>query len=271
MKATVLIDNVSHGELLQEWGLAFYIEYGDTTILLDTGASGAFAKNAASLGLDLAAVDFAVLSHAHYDHADGMADFFAANGHAKFYLQKSAREDCYAREGIIKSRYIGIRRGTLETYADRIERVDGECSLCEGVWLLGHSTEGLAAAGRQAGMFRREGLCRRAEDFSHEQSLIFDTEQGLVIFNSCCHAGADVIVNEASKRFPTRAIRAILGGFHLFERSEEDVRAFARRVRDSGAETLWTGHCTGERAMAILREELGERVQSLYSGREIDF
>lgn len=270
MKATVLIDNVSHNALLQEWGLAFWIEYGEKKILLDTGASGGFAENAAALGIDLSEANFGVLSHAHYDHSDGMADFFAANDRAKFYLQKSAREDCWCREGL-RRRYIGIKRGTLETYADRIERVDGECSPCEGVWILGHTAPNLAEVGKKVGMFRRDGWRRLPEDFSHEQSLVFETETGLVIFNSCCHAGADVIVNEVRERFPDKQIRAILGGFHLYETPDDEVRAFARRLRDSGVEGVWTGHCTGGRAMEILREELGERAQSLYSGCRIEF
>ena len=43
MKATVLIDNLTKDALKKEWGLAIYIEYGERRILLDTGASGAFA------------------------------------------------------------------------------------------------------------------------------------------------------------------------------------------------------------------------------------
>ena len=270
MQARVLIDNVSHNALLQEWGLAFWIEYGEKKILLDTGASGNFAENAAALGIDLSEADFGVLSHAHYDHSDGMADFFAANGKAKFYLQKSAREDCWCREGL-RRRYIGIKRGTLEQYADRIARVDGECSPCEGVWILGHTTPHLEQVGKKVGMFRRDGWRRLPEDFSHEQSLVFETETGLVVFNSCCHAGADVIVREVRERFPDKPVRAILGGFHLYETPDDEVRAFARRLRDSGVESVWTGHCTGAHAMEILRQELGEKAQSLYSGLRIEF
>lgn len=46
MLATVLIDNISCGEMEGEWGLSIYIEYNEKNILLDTGASDLFAKNA---------------------------------------------------------------------------------------------------------------------------------------------------------------------------------------------------------------------------------
>ena len=46
MKATILIDNLTKGSLVPEWGLSIYIEYNGHKILLDTGASGRFARNA---------------------------------------------------------------------------------------------------------------------------------------------------------------------------------------------------------------------------------
>ena len=46
MKIKVLMDNISSGELAGEWGLSILIEYEGKKILLDTGASGAFAENA---------------------------------------------------------------------------------------------------------------------------------------------------------------------------------------------------------------------------------
>ena len=74
MKATVLVDNISHDNIIGEWGLSIFIEYQDKKILLDTGASGLFLRNAEKLGIDMKAVDFGVLSHAHYDHAHGRHD-----------------------------------------------------------------------------------------------------------------------------------------------------------------------------------------------------
>ena len=70
MRITVLTDNIGRDGLTGEWGLSFYIEYHGRKLILDAGQSGIFAENADKLGLSLADVDYAVLSHAHYDHAD---------------------------------------------------------------------------------------------------------------------------------------------------------------------------------------------------------
>lgn len=266
LRARVLIDNVSENELVSEWGLAIHIEYDGHALLLDTGASGAFAANAAALGVDLGAVELAVLSHAHFDHSDGLDAFFAANERAKLCLQSACAEDCWSQDG---PKYIGIRRGTLRRWSDRLLYVDGEAEPISGVHLLGHTTPGLAEVGRAAGMFRRRGLRRRADDFAHEQSLVLETPAGLAVFNSCCHAGADTVLREVQARVPDRPIALLVGGFHLFQTPQEKVRDFARRLGDTGVGCVWTGHCTGEAAMEIIQQELGGRAHRLCAGCEI--
>ncbi|MBQ5583823.1 MAG: MBL fold metallo-hydrolase, partial [Ruminiclostridium sp.] len=96
MRAVILMDNLSNNpDLTPEWGLAIYIEFEGKKYLLDTGAGPLFAENAEKLGIDLADVDFGILSHAHYDHADGMDTFFEKNTKADFWLRHPAKENCY--------------------------------------------------------------------------------------------------------------------------------------------------------------------------------
>ncbi|MDD5926679.1 MAG: MBL fold metallo-hydrolase [Firmicutes bacterium] len=286
MKATVLVDNIKGCGLNGEWGLCVYIEYDDKTVLLDTGASDLFVKNAEQLGLDLAKVDFAVLSHAHFDHADGMKSFFAVNDRAPFYLQKAAGENCYEKFWVF-SKYIGIPRGILREAGERIRFAEGKFQICPGVWLLPHTTPGLEAVGRRNHMYLRDD-CRcvvpktdsngrrgnrrwRPDDFSHEQSLVFETVNGLVIFNSCSHGGADNIIREVQEALPGKKIKAIVGGFHLYTRKANEVRELARSIKATGIEQVYTGHCTGHKAFDILKDELGDMVHSLSCGLVMDF
>lgn len=265
LRATALIDNLADGGLLCEWGLAVHIEYRGESYLLDTGATGKFADNASLLGIDLANVSAGVLSHAHYDHSDGMERFFAENAAAKFYIREGAAENCYGSRFIF-SKYIGIKRGMLEKFADRIEYVSGDKTLSDGVYLIPHKTPGLENAGKKAGMFRKVNGRRVPEDFSHEQSLVFDTEKGLVIFNSCSHGGADNIIREISATFPDKKIYALIGGFHLFRSSDRDILTLAENVKKTGIERIVTGHCTGDRAFDLLKRELGEKAEKIHSG-----
>lgn len=268
MLIRVLIDNVTKNELSCEWGLSFYIEYGDKKILLDTGASANFAENAKKLGVNLKEIDFGILSHAHYDHADGMPAFFAGNSKAKFYVRKGTAENCYGKKRFFH-KYNGIAKGILETYADRIEYVEGDYKLSEGIYLIPHKTPGLERIAKQADLYIKENGRWYPDDFAHEQSLVIDTADGLVIFNSCSHGGADNIINEVAETFPDKEIYALIGGFHLYKASEEYIRGLAVRMKELNIKKLVTGHCTGEEAYRILKEELGNKIEQMYTGLEI--
>ena len=249
-----------------EWGFAAFIQFKGYNILLDTGASPLFAENARSLGIDLASAQIGVLSHAHYDHADGMDTFFQINPTARFYLREGAAENCYhyGEDGLPE--YIGIKRGTLRAHAGRICFAKGNQEVLPGVWLIPHTTPGLDRIGESVGMFTMEGENAVTEAFAHEQSLVLDAPQGLIIFNSCSHGGVDAIVAEARAAFPGKPVHALVGGLHLYKMEPQDVRALAQRIRSLGIRRVYTGHCTGEEAFAILKEELGETVQQFHSG-----
>lgn len=265
MKATVLVDNKPSEGLGCEWGFAALIETGEANILLDTGASGLFVENARALGVDIASVDYGVLSHAHFDHADGLAAFFSENDRASFFVQPCCAENCFGgAPGKIK--YIGIARGTLAQYTQRIVRVEGDVEFIPGCWLVGHATPGLDEIGKAAQMYVEVEGELVPDDFSHEQSLVVETPSGLVVFNSCSHGGVDAIVSEVRRALPGKHIHALVGGLHLFELSDDEVRAVAAKFRDLGIEKVYTGHCTGDRAIEILREELGDAVQEFCSG-----
>ena len=292
MKIQVLIDNLESAEnfcgfLQPEWGLSAFIQFQGKTILLDTGASEKFAENAATLQVDLNSVDAGVLSHAHFDHANGMEAFFKVNDHANFYLRKDAGENCYHTHKFLKffsyQEYIGIHRGWLKRYSERIkfvgsssrEAASSPTEILPGVFLVGHNDTIFSAESRAA-IAARNGLSIKLngkylpDSFDHEQSLVFDTPQGLFIMNSCSHGGADNIVKEVEMAFPGKKIYAVLGGFHLYRTSDSQVRAFAERLRDLDVQKIYTGHCTGNHAFEILKEVLGEKVRQMFTGMEIE-
>lgn len=270
MRATVVVDNQKNGDIQGEWGLCIYIEYGDQKILLDVGASNLFARNAEKLGISLKEVDIAVLSHAHYDHANGMEAFFQNNDKAKFYLRETCDENCYFKKWFI-TKYIGIPKHILAKYPDRIVFAKGDMKLCEGVYLIPHKTEGLSEIGKREKMYQHRDRKWYPDDFSHEQSLVFETQKGLVIFNSCSHGGAVNIINEVAATFPDKKVYALIGGFHLFNKPVSEVQALGKKIRDTGIAYVCTGHCTGGKAYAALQEELGDKLHRLQVGLVMEF
>ena len=269
MRARVLVDNITKDFLAAEWGLSLYIEYKNHKILLDAGTTAAFLANACDLDVDLSKVDFGVLSHAHYDHADGLEAFFAANSHAKVYVRGSLRTNCYGKKDG-KMRYIGVNKGMKRQYSRRFVRAGGDYKIAEGIYLIPHKTRGLETIGARSDLYVKRGLRMRPDGFEHEHSLVLEEEEGLIILNSCSHAGADNIIREIRDTFPGKKIIALIGGLHLYKLTDEEVRAFAKRVRETGIENVYTGHCTGDRPFEVLKEELGDTVHQFYSGMQIE-
>lgn len=277
MKIVTLIENQTDSDLECEHGLSFYIEYNGSSYLLDAGQSGLFAANAEKLGIDLAKVDKAILSHAHYDHAGGFEAFADINAKAVVFMQKAAVLQCFSEkpDGM---KDIGIPQQVRRKLRGRICYADGDKKLEEGVFLIAHHAQGRSARGRRMHMFTQVGDTMQVDDFAHEQSLVFELPEGLVVLNSCSHGGVDLILEEVQQVFGGRRIIAMIGGFHLMgaagpdsmRESEQEVRALASKLRAMQVDKIYTGHCTGTKAFPILKEELGEKLELLVTGRTIE-
>ena len=275
MQITVLIENTTQNPALTpEHGLSLFIRYGGHLWLLDAGASGAFAANADVLGLPLDSVEAAILSHGHYDHGGGLAAFFARNAHAPVYALRAAGEAYSSGDGTARHE-IGLPDTVLPRYAPRFVWLDGEAHPAPGVTLLPHATPGLDAVGAQRHLYRGRGDAVRPDDFRHELTAVFETETGLVVINSCSHAGLPVILDEVAARFPNRPIRAFVGGLHMRGRkdgqeicvfSRAEVQALADSVHRHGVQAVYTGHCTGGAGYAVLAPCLGKLLHPLSTG-----
>ncbi|MBR4098896.1 MAG: MBL fold metallo-hydrolase, partial [Clostridium sp.] len=263
MKITVLMENSAREGcgLTPEHGLSFYIEHKGKRILLDAGSSGRFADNAEALGVDLTQVELAVLSHGHYDHADGLRRFFALNKTAPVYIRPSAGGPYFS----IKAdgpRFVGIHRDLWQEHQARFHSADGLHALGEGMWLVPKTTSSPEFDSQERHLVRKLGENEFIpDDFSHEQALVFETEEGLVVFSSCSHGGIVNIARSVAQQLPGKPIRAVLGGLHLYSPGINDlnctpeyVRLVARTLREMGLERLWTGHCTGMTALGLLQE-----------------
>lgn len=269
MRVIVLIENTAPEGLTAEWGLSLHIEYQGGSYLLDAGGSDAFVKNAQALGIPLERVDAAILSHAHFDHSGGLDAFCELNGRAKIFVRSSAAENCYSWHRKLP-KYIGLQRGLLKKRAERFKKVEGDYVIAQGITLVPHKAGGLKEKGRAAQMYVRRGPWLFPDKFVHEQSLVFETERGLVIFSSCSHSGVDSILDEIGSTFPGKAVCAMVGGFHLVRTPPREARLLAQKLREMGVPELYTGHCTGDKAMEVLREELPGHVHAMETGMSFE-
>ena len=90
-----------------------------------------------------------------------------------------------------------------------------------------------------------------------DQSLVFDTDQGLVILSGCGHAGVVNTAEYARKIVREAPVHAIVGGLHLYPLDDEKLAWTAGRLQAFGLQSLLGAHCTGLEAVYRIRERLG--------------
>ena len=181
----VIFDNKSlRPELEPGWGFACVVYLPDKTILFDTGADGGIlTENMQKLNVNPEEIEAVVLSHAHWDHANGLGNFLAANSRVTVYLPKSFPDNY---------------KGSIKEAGARVEEISGGRMLFERVYTTGEM-QGIIA----------------------EQALAIITSRGLVVITGCAHPGIVSIVRKA-KELTGENVYMVLGGFHFPERSVVD-------------------------------------------------
>lgn len=279
MKATALIENTCSAgadDLTAEHGWSLYAEHDGTRLLFDTGASGAFADNAVRLGIDLAAVDVAVLSHHHYDHGGGLRRFLELNSHAPVYLRGPDVAACHFRL-LWKERYIGLDESLLREHAHRFRFVTERTTIAPRTTILTRIERRYPEPrGNRRIYVTRDGE-QVPDDFSHELVLVMEASGGLVVFTGCSHHGILNMIAAVTQAFPDATVDAVFGGFHLVALPPFNFISGSRReVRDMGRELLrfpvrrvYTGHCTGTHAYEVLKSVMGDRIDYIGTGRTV--
>jgi len=255
MKIICLAENTSAQEGIgAEHGLSLYIEFKNHKILFDTGQSNLFAKNAARLGVNLAEVDFAVLSHGHYDHGGGIAKFFEINKSAPLYISGRAFEPYYHGE----DRYIGL--DTSLKGSERLVFTDKTVEIDEGITLYTHIGDRKYNMGSM-GLTVKRGGEYIPDDFCHEQYLLLEEAGKRVLISGCSHRGIMDIVNFFKPY-------VLVGGFHFSGLPTDDTLKNYAKVLDSHGTDFYTCHCTGTSQYEFMKGYM-DRLHYLSGGTEI--
>lgn len=256
---------------LAEHGLSVYLETEQHKVLIDTGASDAFLKNAKMLGVDLNAVDTVILSHGHYDHGGGILAFSEVNPQARIYLREGAFEGYYhERESGID--YIGLNPEIKKL--SQVVIVSGDLKIDEELSLFTNVTgRRMWPEGNRELKVRKDGALVQ-DAFSHEQYLAVSCEGKELLVSGCAHNGILNILDrycELKGRYPD----LVISGFHMMKKGEytrqeeETIRKTAKVLKEMPTRFV-TGHCTGLAAYEILKGILGEQIQYLSSGERLD-
>jgi 7,8-dihydropterin-6-yl-methyl-4-(beta-D-ribofuranosyl)aminobenzene 5'-phosphate synthase len=102
-----------------------------------------------------------------------------------------------------------------------------------------------------------------------EQSLVIDTDKGLVIVTGCSHPGIVNIVRHVKEKLP-KEIFLVVGGFHLYESSKKQVEEIISEIKKLGVRKFAPCHCTGERAIDLFKEEFKKDFIKIGAGSVLD-
>jgi len=280
MIVTTLIENTeadNNKDLSAEHGLSLNISFGKKTILFDTGASDSFLRNADALGIDLSTVDAAVLSHHHYDHGGGLQRFLALNQNAKVYLKRPPDGDPYFKARLLPKRYIGLDRRIFTIYSGRFVFIDQVTEILPNVYLVTDigTLYPKPKGNKYLYIKRRTGWS--LDTFSHELTMAIRENDELVIFTGCAHNGVLNMIDSVEKILSGIPMKAVVGGFHLIGLPKtnlaadnvSDIQNIAEKILSYPVQMVYTGHCTGQKAYAVLKNMLGEKVEHLHTGTVI--
>jgi len=231
---TILYDNNPYDERLETaWGFSCLVEGLEKTILFDTGGDSAMLlRNMRKLGIDPQIVEAIVISHIHYDHLGGLAGFLEEeNKNVTVYLPECLPES--------------IKDTVRKSGAELVE-VCEPTRVCERAYSTG-----------ELGTWIKE------------QSLVIETDKGLVVITGCAHPGVVNVVREA-KGLRGSDVHLVLGGFHLCWLNVFQIKDIVDGVRKEGVEMVAPCHCSGDLARSTFGKAYGENFILVGVGRRLE-
>jgi len=230
---TIVYDNNEHDKRLETaWGFSCLVEGLEKIILFDVGGdSSMLLRNMRKLGIDPQDVEVIVISHIHYDHVGGLAGFLEENHNLTVYLPE------YLPEKI---------KSTLRKTGAKLVEVHDPMKICENVYSTG-----------ELGTWIKE------------QSLVIETDKGLIVITGCAHPGIVNVVKEAKKLLKSD-VHLVLGGFHLCWINAFQIKGIVKGVKEEEVEVVAPCHCSGDLARSTFEKAYGENFILVGAGKRLN-
>ncbi len=262
---TILCENLV-GRLVGtgEHGFSAFIETDHGNYLFDTGGGRSIVSNSLTLNKDLKSIRKIFLSHGHYDHTGGLSEVLKVKGsvdvhaHPHVFLDRIAVTKENDRE---IRRFIGIRykKRYLESLGANFIFNTEFTEVGKGLFLTGEVPRKTSFEKPDPRLFSEIDGKPSHDLFLDDQSLILDTEKGLVVVLGCAHSGMINILNHIIANTGKEKFYTILGGTHLDFLTSEQLEASIQSLKKMNVEKIGVSHCTGLKAAFRLHQEFGDR------------
>ncbi|MEA2104758.1 MAG: MBL fold metallo-hydrolase, partial [Candidatus Cloacimonadota bacterium] len=272
-KATVLCENCVFGNAgaIAEHGWSVYIESDQGNFLFDTGQGMAIINNARHFNKDLSTIRGIMISHHHYDHTGGLLRVLEQTGKVNVYSHPDLFKNSYVIDKG-KERNIGIpfRQKILESKGAQFKFNTGFREVVPDLILSGEIPR-LTEFEKGSKRFLLKTSEGNIQDFIlDDQTLIVNTEKGLIIILGCSHSGIINIINHIIDKTGQNHIHTIIGGTHLDSASKETKEKTIQALKNFDIEKIGVSHCTGLETSMRLFQEFGDRFFFCNVGAEIE-
>jgi 7,8-dihydropterin-6-yl-methyl-4-(beta-D-ribofuranosyl)aminobenzene 5'-phosphate synthase len=262
LKVTILSTMLAEAGI-GEWGFAALVECDGHKILFDTGARPeTVLKNAEELEIDLSDVVDVFISHSHRDHTGGLVTLRTAlmkknpNALSVVHIGEGA---FYPRPGSDRAtKFVETMKSDFEKTGGKFVVYSKSSELFPGVWITGpvprkHDEKNWGGKGQ----VKLPNGNVVEDNVPEDQSLLFNTANGLVIISGCGHSGIINTIDYAKNIIADAKINTLIGGFHLFDLPDEKIKWTAGKLKEFGMQNMIGAHCTGINPVFAIREILG--------------
>ncbi|RLE53034.1 MAG: MBL fold metallo-hydrolase [Candidatus Methanomethylicota archaeon] len=274
---TILIDDYAGYEtqFLAQHGLSIHVKAklsnGDEfNMLVDVGQQAdPIIRNAEKLGIELANLDAILLTHCHYDHTGGLREIVEKARNATII----AHSQIFRKHYILKPkiRYVGVpynaRISELEKIGVKILLTNSPVEIAEGVFVSGEVERIKKPKLIESLVYEENGKLIQ-DQMLDDMSLIIKLKDKCAVITGCSHAEITNIVKHSQKVAGAK-VTTIIGGLHLIDKSEDEVKEIVKELNELKIENAYVGHCTGWRAIATMWREAKFKVEVLHSGKKI--
>ncbi|MGZ3559541.1 MAG: MBL fold metallo-hydrolase [Thermodesulfobacteriota bacterium] len=276
MKITIICENtVGRRVGLGEHGFSAFIEMNEEKYLFDTGAGHSIVKNSLELNKDLRTIKKIFLSHGHFDHTGGLPEVLKLTGKVDVHAHPSLFID---RIHLIKEnekeikKFVGLpyKKKYLESLGANFIFNTNFIEVEKGLFLSGEVPRKTPFEKPDPVLFAEIDGKISQDVFSDDQSLILDSERGLILILGCAHSGMINIINYVIERTGKDKFYAILGGTHLDFLTSEQLEESIQTLKKMKIQKIGACHCTGMRAAFRLQQEFGDRFFYGHVGSSLD-
>jgi 7,8-dihydropterin-6-yl-methyl-4-(beta-D-ribofuranosyl)aminobenzene 5'-phosphate synthase len=259
LKITILSTMLAD-EGIGEWGFSALVEADGKKILFDTGARpNTVLENAKELKIDLSDVQNVILSHFHDDHTTGLMTLrreFVKTNPAAFSRVHVGQGIFLERRGNYQNQMIAVKK-EYEATGGKFIVHDKPDEILPGVWLSGPVPRVYPEKNYPAAVELNTGSAWVPDDLPEDQSLVFNTDRGLVLLAGCGHAGIINTLEYARKFIRPAPVDAAIGGFHLYNAKDEQLDWTAGKLKEFQVAQILGAHCTGIETVYYLRQRMG--------------